>query len=82
MAKSPNVSREQATSLATRYIESLDLRGWRYEVAEVKLVASDLENWTVVVDRFSPQGGLVDGPEILIVNGETGSVRTLESYYE
>lgn len=50
---------------------------WRKHTA-----GADPENWTVIVDRYSPEGSLVDGPQILIVNGATGEVRTFESYYE
>ncbi|HEV2598965.1 hypothetical protein [Sphingopyxis sp.] len=80
--RKPKVTGEEAKSLATAYLAKQDLLGWRFDVAEVHRAGVDPDNWTVVVDRFSPEGGLVDGPQILIVNGATGEVRTFESYYE
>lgn len=79
--RKPTVSRERAESIAARYIASLDLRGWRYEVVEVKRVPADPANWTIIVDRFSPAGNLVDGPQVLIVDGQTGDAETLESRF-
>lgn len=76
------VSQEDAALIATAYFGSLDLRGWRYEVVEVKRVASDPERWTIVVDSFSPEGTLVDGPLIYLIDGTTGAMQTLESLFE
>lgn len=67
-------------SLARDYLTRQDLNGWRFEVAEAQRHPSDPANWSVIVDRFSPEGG-GDGPQILIVNGETGEVRTFEELY-
>jgi len=80
--RKPKVSLEQAKLLADEYIAAQDLTGWRFEIVEVHRAGVDPDNWTVIVDRFSPEGGLVDGPQILIVNGASGEVRTFESYYE
>ncbi|WP_161390034.1 hypothetical protein [Croceibacterium xixiisoli] len=80
--RKPKVSLEQAKLLADEYIAAQDLRGWRFEIVEAHRAGSDPDNWTVIVDRSSPEGGLVDGPQILIVNGASGEVRTFESYYE
>jgi hypothetical protein len=77
-----DISLEQAKALAEDYIAEQDLKGWRFEVADVHRAGADPDNWSIIVDRFSPEGGIVDGPQILIVNGSTGEVRTLEAYYE
>jgi hypothetical protein len=77
-----DISLEQAKALADDYIAEQDLKGWRFEVADVHRAGADPDNWSIIVDRFSPEGGIVDGPQILIVNGSTGEVRTLEAYYE
>ena len=79
--RKPDISLEQANLLAAEYIAAQDLKGWRFEIVEAHR-ARDSDNWTVIVERFSPEGGVVDGPLILIVNGETGEVRTFESYFE
>ncbi|WIA58334.1 hypothetical protein N6H05_11235 [Sphingobium sp. WTD-1] len=79
--RKPKVSLEDAMSLAKSYLSRQDLKGWRFEVAEAQRHPTDAANWSVIVDRFSPEGGLVDGPQILIVNGETGDVRTFEEFY-
>lgn len=80
--RKPDISLEQAKALAEDYIAEQDLKGWRFEVAELHRAGADPDSWTIIVDRFSPEGGIVDGPQILIVNGSTGKVRTFESYYE
>lgn len=77
----PLVSQDQALQFASAFISQQDLKGWRFDVAEAHRAAIDSNNWTVIVDRFSPEGGLVDGPQILIVSGETGEVRFFEDYY-
>ncbi|MBT2243598.1 hypothetical protein JQK15_08600 [Sphingobium sp. BHU LFT2] len=80
-ARKPKISEEEALVLARNYIAQQDLAGWRLEVAEAQRPSYDPSNWAVVVDRFSPEGGLVDGPEILIVNGVTGEVKTFGDHY-
>ena len=80
--RKPNISIAQTKDRAEDYIARQDLKGWRFEVAEVHRAGADPDNWTVVVDRFSPEGGVVDGPEILIVNGATAEVSTFDSFYE
>jgi len=79
--RKPKVSRDEAESIAARYVGSRDANGCRLEVAEVKRVPSDPENWTIVVACFSPEGNEVDGPQILIVDGQTGNVETLEARF-
>ncbi|HUD27247.1 MAG TPA: hypothetical protein VMQ93_00135 [Novosphingobium sp.] len=79
--RKPKISLDDAILLAKQYISRQDLKGWHFEVAEAQRHPTDPANWSVIVDRFSPEGGLVDGPQILIVNGETGEVRTFEEFY-
>ncbi len=79
--RKPKIGMGEAMSLAKDYLSRQDLKGWRFEVAEAQRHPTDPANWSVIVDRFSPDGGLVDGPQILIVNGETGEVRTFEEFY-
>ena len=80
--RKPKVSRERAESIAARYIGSQDQKGGRFGIAEVKRASVDPENWTIVVARFSPEGDEVDGPQILIVDGQTGDLETLETRFE
>lgn len=82
MSRKPSITRQQAHGHAAAYLAAQDLKGWRLEIAEVRRALTDGMNWTVVADRFSPEGVLVDGPQILIVNGRTGEVRTFEAFYE
>jgi hypothetical protein len=83
MAKTrkPKISGDEALVLARDYIAQQDLNGWRFEVAEAQRHSYDPSNWAIIVDRFFPEGGLVDGPEILIVNGVTGEVKTFGDHY-
>ena len=80
--RKPKVSIEQAKLLAGDYIAAQDLKGWRFEIVDAHRAGVNPSNWTIVADRFSPEGGLVDGPQVLIVNGETGEVCTFEWFYE
>ncbi|MEI4508299.1 hypothetical protein WBQ88_13210 [Sphingopyxis sp. CCNWLW253] len=80
--RKPLISEQQAKDLAAEYLAKQDLLGWRFDVAEAHRAGIDPSNWTVIFDRFSPEGTVVDGPQVLVVNGMTGEVRTLESYYE
>ena len=41
-----------------------------------------LGDWSAVVDRITSPDVVIDGPEVLIVNGETGEVKTLASFYQ
>lgn len=73
------VSREQARELAVSYVESLDLRGYRYEFVGLSSNEAWPDEWAAVFDVYSPSGSLVDGPIVFVVEKDSGRVRGYES---
>lgn len=53
--------------MALAHVDALDLKGWRYELAELRRSELD-RGWVAVFDTFSPAGSLVDGPVAFSVN--------------
>lgn len=80
--RKPKISKRQAMGLAADYLAKQELRGWRLDVVEAYRAGIYPDSWTVIIDHFSPEGTLVDGPQALIVNGTTGEVSTFDAYYE
>jgi hypothetical protein len=76
--RKPRITQSAAKQLAAEHIAQLDLRGWRYEIVTVHRSSYDKRKWSVVVDRFSPEGTLVDGPAVFVVDADDGSVWTLD----
>ncbi|GAC1034697.1 hypothetical protein thsps21_55260 [Pseudomonas sp. No.21] len=72
------VSRERAKELAVSYVDSLDLRGYRYEFAGISFNEKSPDEWSAVFDVYSPSGSLVDGPAVFVVEKDSGRVRGYE----
>lgn len=77
--KGLRISKDDARALAEAYVEGLDLRGWRYEFACITEPRTRTDELAAVFDTYSPEGNLVDGPVVFIVNTTTGKVRPFES---
>lgn len=84
MAKKAKISRQDAQQLASDFIlrEQSSATDWRFEIVSVEPDQIRLGDWSVVVDRITSPDVVIDGPEVLIVNGETGEVKTLASFYQ
>ena len=80
MNRKPRITQSAAKQLAAEYIARLDLKGWRYEIVKVHRSSIDKRTWGVVVDCFSPEGTLVDGPAAFVVDADNGSVWTLDEW--
>jgi hypothetical protein len=72
------ISAIEAKSLAIAHVKLLDLRGWRYECAGIS-ENSTPTHWAAVFDVFSPEGNLVDGPVIFLIEKKNGTVTALEA---
>jgi hypothetical protein len=68
------VSREQAKELAVAHVGTLDLKGYRYEYVGTSFDANWPDEWGVVFDVHTPDGHLMDGPVVFVVEKETGRV--------
>jgi hypothetical protein len=77
--RKPSITESAAKKLATDYIAQLDLKGWRYEIVDVRRLLDD-RSWSVLVDSFSPEGTLVDGPVVFVIDADDGSIWTLEEW--
>ncbi|HYE44614.1 MAG TPA: hypothetical protein VEA44_02450 [Caulobacter sp.] len=62
------ISRADAEAQALAYWTDKDLKGWRYDLAD--LWHGHDRVWTAVFDTYSPSGSLVDGPVILLVDAD------------
>lgn len=62
------ISEADARTSVLAHIDSLDLAGWRYELAELR--RSKDRVWTAVFDTYDPHGSLVDGPIAFHVDSE------------
>ena len=74
------VSREQAKDLAISYVGGLDLRGYRYEFVGISFNEKWSDEWGAVFDVYTPNGNLIDGPVIFVVEKSTGRVRGYEPH--
>lgn len=72
------VSRKRAKELEVSYVESLDLRGYRYEFVGTSFNEAWPDEWAAVFDVYSPGGNLVDGPVVFVVEKDSGRVRGYE----
>lgn len=72
------ISKEQAKDLAIAYVNSLDLRGYRYEFSGISFDKNWPNEWGAVFDVYTPQGHLMDGPVVFVVEKDTGRVRSFE----
>lgn len=84
MTKKSRISGEDARRIASDYLARArsSTTDWHFEIVSVEPDQIRLGNWSVVVDCVTSPDIVIDGPEVLIVNGETGEVRTLASFYQ
>lgn len=69
------VSRKQTKELAIAHVRTLDLKGYRYEYVGTSFDDKWPDEWGVVFDVYTPNGNLMDGPVVFVVEKETGHVR-------
>lgn len=60
------LSRAEAEAQALAYWSDQDLKGWRYELGDLRRGPDRV--WVAVFDTYSPSGSLVDGPVILLID--------------
>lgn len=69
---------ERARLWAELFVEGQDLQGWSYRLASVGKAHDGMAS--VVFDTYSPEGNLVDGPVVVIVDLNSGVVSSLEDH--
>ena len=67
----------QAQSIAEKLVATQDNRGFRLKFAEARKDERWPGEWSVVFDVFNPNGSLMDGPVVVIVNEQTREARYL-----
>jgi len=70
-------SHEKAKELVIAYFQTLELNGYRYEHVSTRINAILRNEWNVVFDVYSPNGCLIDGPAVFVVEKGTGLVRSI-----
>lgn len=78
-ALTASISKDEAKTLALTYIDSLDLKGYRYEFAGISSNENWPNEWGVVFDVYTPNGNLIDGPVVFVVEKDSGRVRSFEA---
>jgi hypothetical protein len=73
------ISKEEAKNVAISHVKSLDLKGYRYEFVGISFDQKWANEWGAVFDVFTPNGHLMDGPVVFVVEKDTGHVRGFEA---
>ena len=62
------ISKADAEAHALAYWTDKDLKGWRYDLADLRRGQDRV--WVAVFDTYSPSGNLVDGPVIVLIDAD------------
>nr|WP_321361625.1 hypothetical protein [uncultured Hyphomonas sp.] len=68
----------EARAAADRFLEDQDKKGHRMVFIEAKRSLRHPGEWNVIYDLFSPQGTLIDGPVIVIVDEQDAEAHLME----
>lgn len=71
------LSEESAIELVEKHMSQQDLRGYKYEFLKIETKEHRPEVYGVVYNVYSPEGSIIDGPAVFIVDKETREVRVL-----
>lgn len=74
------ISSDEARQLALNYVNSLDLKGFEYRLVSISYEKNWPNEWGVIFDVYTPEGSLMDGPLVLVVECDSGRVRGFEPY--
>lgn len=77
-ALATSISKDEAKTLALAYVNSLDLKGYRYEFIGISSNEKYPNEWGAVFDVYTPGGNLMDGPVVFVVEKDSGCVRGFE----
>ena len=69
-----SISKDEAKALALTYIDSIDLKGFRYEFVGISFDENWPNEWGAVFDAYTPNGNLMDGPVVFVVEKDSGRV--------
>ena len=68
----------EAQMVAEALISTLDMRGHTLTFVEAKPRARYPGEWSAIFDVFSPEGTLIDGPVVVIVDEGTREARVMD----
>lgn len=70
---------EDARMIAESFIALQEMRGHKVTFVEARNLPKWPNEWSVIFDLYSPEGNLIDGPIIVIVNKITRNAHFFES---
>jgi hypothetical protein len=62
---------EQVREIAEQFVAAQDNKGFTLKFVSAKKNDRGPGNWSAIFDVFTPQGSLLDGPVVVIVNEES-----------
>ncbi len=68
------ITKDKARELAIAHVQTLELRGFRYEFVGISSSESRENEWGAIFDVFTPSGNLMDGPAVFVIDKRTGQV--------
>jgi hypothetical protein len=71
---------EEARAIAERFLATQGMRGFKAVFEEAHKSKTCLDSWAVSFQLYAPEGGLVDGGLLIIVDEATGKARVLTPY--
>lgn len=72
------MTEDEARAAADSLLETMDKKGHEMTFVEAKPRIRYPGEWSVIYDVFSPQGTLIDGPIVVIVDESSAEARLME----
>lgn len=72
------MTEDEARAAADSLLETMDKKGHRMAFVEAKASTRYPGEWNVIYDLFSPRETLIDGPIVVIVDGNSAEARLME----
>lgn len=72
------MTEDEARAAADSLLETMDKKGHGIAFVEAKPSTRYPGEWNVIYDLFSPQGTLIDGPVVIIVDENSAEARLME----
>lgn len=73
-----SIKPEDVRVIAETLIANLDKRGFRYVFVGCRPSQINRGEWTAAFDVFAPDGALIDGPVMVVVDQRTRRARLVE----
>ena len=69
------MNEDEAKTMAERFIATQDMKGHSIQFVSATKGIRSPDEWSILYDLFSPQGTLIDGPIVVLVDDASGEVR-------